>query len=87
LRAQLYQRIEPGHALHADVHDHDVRLVRLHQLHRLVAVGTLRHHREPGQLVDQRAQPGPHQSMVVDQQYAPVAHGLALIKTLITAPR
>ena len=61
-------RLEPVHARHADVHQHDVRAQPLGQPHRLVPVGRLSDHSDVGRGVEQNPDAGADQALVVDDE-------------------
>jgi hypothetical protein len=61
-------RRAPPHAGHADVHQHHVGLVGDGELDRLGAVDRLAHHLEPGFALDEHAEAGSNERLVVGQQ-------------------
>jgi hypothetical protein len=66
----LPRRLQPIGARHADVHQHHVGLVLTGDADGLGAVGRLRHHRQVLLRVEQRAETGPYQGLVVGQDHS-----------------
>jgi hypothetical protein len=67
-------RLDPVHAGHADVHEHDVGPDVPGQPHRLGPIGRLPDHLEARLGVQDHPEPGPHQRLVVGDQ-DPDGHG------------
>ena len=67
LRDQL-RRLEPVHARHADVHDHDLRAAPLGERDRAGAVGGLADDADVRRAREREAQPFAHDLVVVDDQ-------------------
>ena len=68
LLLDLLGRLEPVHAGHADVHDHDLRLAALHECDRAGPVGCLPDHPHMRGARERQAQPFAHDLVVVDDQ-------------------
>ena len=68
-RRDLPRRLDAAHARHVQVHDDDVRRELAHEPERLVAVGRLADDLD-ALLLEQVAQAGPEQVVVVDEQDA-----------------
>jgi hypothetical protein len=60
--------LEPVDVRHADVHEHDVGLGLADQVDRGRAVGGLAHHDHAGLVVDEGAEPGAHERLVVGDE-------------------
>ena len=67
------RRLEPVEPRHGDVHQHDRRVVRGNRVERLAPVAGLEHRRDLRQAFEQRAEPGPHERVIVGEQDG-VAH-------------
>ena len=71
-----FQAIEPGHA---DIHQHDIRLMDGDQIQRRAAVIRLRDHLDLAQAGQQGPEAGPHQLMIIHKQNANRRHGRLLL--------
>ena len=67
LETNLAQCNQPAHARHGNVQQRDRGRQLKHQTHRLVAITGLGHHFNPGQALQQGAQAGAHQIVIVRQ--------------------
>ena len=68
LLPDLLRRLEPVHAGHADVHDHDLRAAPLYERDRAGTVGCLTDHAHVRRARERQPQALPHDLMVVDDQ-------------------
>ena len=70
LLRQVREHLEPGHARHLDVQEHQVGLVLLDGGHRLAAVGALRDDLEVGGPAQAQLDAAPRQHLVIDDDRA-----------------
>ena len=74
---QLLRRLEPVHARHADVHDHDVGPPALCERHRRLAVGRLADHADVRRAAQRKPKSLADDLVVVDDQAGDLLGGHA----------